>query len=73
MRHNLENWGRIDLYERLLKVVGITQTSREQAECYLREAAEAFDFAAKVKRTPHPFGHKMYAHLRSYLVEGSRK
>ncbi len=73
MRHILENWGRTDLYERLLKVVGIPQTSREQAERYLQDAAKAFDVAVRVKRTPHPFGHKMYAHLRPYLVEGARE
>ena len=63
MRCILESWGRIDLYERLLEVVGKAQTSREQAERYLQDAAEAFDIAVKVKRTPHQFGHKMYAHL----------
>lgn len=73
MRRILENRGRIDLYDRLLKVVGIAQMSREQAERHLRDAAEAFDLAVKVKRTPHPFGHKMYAHLRPYLVEGTQE
>lgn len=73
MRHILESWGRTDLYERLLEVVGFAQTTREQAERYLQDAAEAFDLAVKVKRTPHPFGHKMYAHLRPYLVEGTRE
>ena len=73
MRHILESRGRIDLYERLLKVVGITQRSREQGERYLQYAAEAFDLAVRVKRTPHPFGHKMYAHLRPYLVEGTQE
>ena len=69
----LENQGRTDLYERVLEIVGFAQTSREQAERYLQDAAEAFDLAVQVKRTPHPFGHKMYAHLRPYLVEGSRE
>ena len=73
MRRILESCGRTDLYERLLVVVGIPQTSREQAERYLQDAAEAFDLAVRVKRTPHPFGHKMYAHLRPYLVEGARE
>jgi hypothetical protein len=73
MRRILENRGRTDLYERLHGVVGFPQASREQAECYLQDAAEAFDIAVQVKRTPHPFGHKMYAHLRPYLVEGSRE
>ncbi len=73
MRRILENSGRTDLYEGLLGVVGFPQASREQAERYLQDAAEAFDLAVRVKRTPHPFGHKMYAHLRPYLVEGSRE
>jgi hypothetical protein len=73
MRRILESWGRTDLYERLLEVVGIAPTSRQQAEHYLQDAAEAFDIAVKVKRTPHPFGHKMYAHLRPYLVEGAQE
>lgn len=73
MRHILESLGRADLYERLLKVIGIGQASREQAKRYLQDAAEAFDLAVKVKRSPHPFGHKMYAHLRPYLVGGSQE
>ena len=73
MRRILESWGRADLYERLLEVVGIASTSRQQAEHYLQDGASAFDIAVKVKRTPHPFGHKMYAHLRPYLVEGAQE
>jgi hypothetical protein len=73
MRHILESWGRTDLYERLLEVVGFAQTTREQAERYLQDGVSAFDIAVKVKRTPHQFGHKMYAHLRPYLVEGARE
>jgi len=73
MRHILESWGRTDLYEKLLEVVGFQQTSREQVERYLRDTAEAFDIAVEVKRRPHPFGHKMYAHLRPYLVEGAQE
>ena len=73
MRRILENQGRTDLYEKLYKVVGMGQTSREQAERYLQDGASAFDLAVKVKRTPHHFGHKMYAHLRPYLVGGSKE
>ena len=73
MRHILERLGRADLYERLCNVVGIRQVSRAEAKRYLQDAAEAFDLAVKVKRSPHPFGHKMYAHLRPYLVGGSQE
>jgi hypothetical protein len=42
-------------------------------ERYLRAAIEAFDIAVRVKRTPHPFGYKMHAHLRPYLVDGTQE
>lgn len=73
MRHILESLERADLYERLCSVIGLGQASREQAERYLQDGATAFDLAVKVKRSPHPFGHKMYAHLRPYLVGGSQE
>jgi hypothetical protein len=73
MRRILEGQGRLDLHERLLAVIGVAHLSREQVECALRDAAEVFDIAVRVKRTPHPFGHKMYAHLRPYLVEGTQE
>ncbi len=73
MRHILEGWGRADLHERLLEVFGVAHLSREQVERSLRDAAEAFDIAVQVKRTLHPFGHKMYVHLRPYLVDGTQE
>jgi hypothetical protein len=73
MRRILERWGRLDLHQRLLAVIGVEHLSREQVECALRDATEVFDIAVRVKRTPHPFGHKMYAHLRPYLVEGTQE
>jgi hypothetical protein len=72
-RHILEAWKRPDLHERLLEVLGVAHLSREQVEHSLREATKAFDIAVQVKRTPHPFGHKMYAHLRPYLVDGTQE
>lgn len=73
MRHILERWGRLDLHERLLEVFGVAHLSREQVEHALHDAAEVFDIAVQVKRAPHPFGHKMYAHLRPYLVAGTQE
>jgi hypothetical protein len=73
MRHILERWGRVDLHERLLEVFGVAHLSREQVESSLRDATEAFDIAVQVKRTPHPFGHKMHVHLRPYLVDGTQE
>jgi hypothetical protein len=73
MRLILESLGRADLYARLLKVVGMGHARQAQVERYLQDAASAFDLAVKVKRSPHPFEHKMYAHLRPYLVGGSKE
>ena len=73
MRRVLEVWGRADLHERLLEVLGHAHLSREQVERYLRDATEAFDIAVQVKRTPHPLGYKMHAHLRPYLVDGTQE
>jgi hypothetical protein len=73
MRLVLEAWGRADLHERLLEVIGHAHLSREQVERYLRDATEAFDIAVQVKRTPHPFGYKMHAHLRPYFVDGTQE
>ncbi len=73
MRRILEAWGRTDLQERLLEVVGHAHLSREQVERSLQDATEAFDIAVQVKRTAHPFGYKMHAHLRPYFVDGTQE
>lgn len=69
----LEACGRVDLHEKMLEIVGVAHLSREQVERFLRDATETFDIAVQVKRTPHHFGHKMYAHLRPYLVDGTQE
>jgi hypothetical protein len=58
--------------EALMPVEQVIERTKEWVS-NLRDAAEAFDLAVKVKRTPHQFGHKMHAHLRPYLVEGTQE
>jgi hypothetical protein len=63
---------RLDLYDELLEVLGVRQLDRAQVEAWLREAATAFDLAVQVRRSPHPFQHKLRRHLRPYFVESSQ-
>ena len=45
---------------------------RDRVECLLDQGAALFDLAVAVKRTPHPFGHKLHAHLRPYFVDSCK-
>jgi hypothetical protein len=69
----LERLDQLDLYEELLAVLGAGALTREHAERYLGYAAEAFDLAVQIKRTPHPFEHKLHAHLRPYFIDSGRE
>jgi hypothetical protein len=60
---------RADVYEEVLALLGVQDISRERAESFLLEGAEAFDLALRIKKTPHPFQHKLNAHLRPYFVD----
>lgn len=62
----------LDLYEEALRVMGVAKSTPERVMQLLAEGAQAFDRAVAVRRTPHPFGHKMHAHLRPYFVGGCR-
>jgi hypothetical protein len=59
---------RLDLYEELLAALGIADIGPGRVEQVVWEGAEAFDLAVAVRRTPHPFQHKLHGHLRPYFV-----
>ncbi len=65
----LTTLGRPDLYDAALANIGVRDTDRALAERMLAEGAELFDRAVAVRRTPHPFQHKLNAHLRPYFVD----
>lgn len=65
--------GRSDLHEAYLGVLGLRTADRALAEALLEEAAAAFDQAVVVRKSPHPFQHKLHAHLRPYFVESSKE
>lgn len=72
LRDQLARVGRLDLHEDVLAMLGVGDVARSSVEAILRQAEEAFDLALTVKQTPHPFGHKLQAHLRPYFVDCCR-
>jgi hypothetical protein len=72
LRGLLAEYGRSDLYEVILGVFGIQAATPERVEVLLVEGAALFDQAVGVRRTPHPFQHKLHAHLRPYFVASCR-
>lgn len=72
LRQDLAARDRPDLHEELLAALGMAEVGPDRVEQVIREGAEAFDLAVAVRRTPHPFQHKLHAHLRPYFVETCR-
>lgn len=72
VREVLTTHGRPDLYADYLSAMGVPDIGPERTMAFLREGAAAFDLAVTVRRTPHPFQHKLHAHLRPYFVESCR-
>jgi hypothetical protein len=76
LREHLAAHGRLDLHEEILTVLGTASVTSEQANQTLLEGAEAFDLALELRHKPHPFvpgEHKLYPHLRPYVVDASRE
>src|SRR4051794_5902819 len=69
MRENLADYDRLDLYDELLALLGVKDVDPIRAQQILNEGTEAFDRAVEIRRTPHPFQHKLHRHLRSYFVD----
>lgn len=69
----LEAWGRKDLHEEALELLGSARLSREDVERFLSHFDEAFDLAVRVKRQPVHYDFKFREHLRPYYVDGTRE
>jgi hypothetical protein len=72
VRSILSEQGRPDLYEAYTAAHGLDGATPDSVARRLQEGAEAFDLAVAVRRSPHPFQHKLYPHLRPYFVESCR-
>lgn len=64
---------RLDLHERLLAIFGLDRMSLPEAQALLDETGQLFDLALLRKQRPHPFDHKLHAHLRPYLVDSCQR
>jgi hypothetical protein len=65
----LERLGHPELFDDMLRLFGIHDINRTQAEQLLADGAELFDTALAVRSTPHPFQHKLHPHMRAYFVD----
>ncbi len=72
LRELLAEHGRLDLHDDVLALLGVRDIPRERVNQFLEEGAEVFDVAVQVRKTPHPFQHKLHAHLRPYFVDACR-
>lgn len=72
MRETLADFGRLDLYEEVLEILGLRDVGPARVAQLVQEGGEAFDLAVHVRQTPHPFQHKLHGHLRPYFVEACR-
>ncbi len=73
MKTLLEEHARTHLQEELLALLGFAHLDRAWVEMYLQDAAEAFDRAVQVTRTPVPFAFKLQTHVRPYYIEGAQE
>jgi hypothetical protein len=73
LRQHLTDAGRIDLYDRVLEILGLATFTTQQASRFVDEGAELFDIAVVSRKTPHFFQHKFHVHLRPYFVDSCRE
>jgi hypothetical protein len=73
IRAYLIQQNRMDLHERMLAIFGLDRLTAPDVQQMLNEATRFFDLALERKQRPHPFEHKLNAHLRPYLVESCQR
>lgn len=73
VREYLNELDRLDLHERLLAIMGLDRLSLPEAQELLEETGRFFDLALLRKQRPHPFDHKLHAHLRPYLIDSCQR
>ncbi|WP_211591413.1 hypothetical protein [Microbispora sp. H10836] len=70
VRELLASYGRMDVYEELLGLLGCAHLPRERVEAHLATMARAFDAAAAAARTPFPFSSDITPAARPVAVDG---
>lgn len=69
----LARYGRMDIYDELLKVLGSYNLKREQVEPHLRQLAEVYDVAKEIIRTPFFFAFDINNYARSKSIDGCQQ
>lgn len=72
-RELLKNYGELDCYEDLLRLLGCAEMSQARAETHLAALAAAFDAAARVIETPFFFAADISDAGRPVAIDGSRE
>lgn len=72
MRDILAEYHRLDLFDEVLDILGFSRLSKEQVDQFLREGAEAFDLAVRIRRTPLSVQHKLNPHQRDHFIEACK-
>ena len=73
VRELLAEHDQLDLYEKLLELLGCAQWTRAQAEHHLSALSEAFDTARTLDTTPFFFGADLSDIARPIAIDGSRE
>jgi len=69
----LETLGRTELFDETLMFLGIEPVSSTTVAWWLERGSVLFDEAVAMRKSPHPFQHKLYPHLRPHFVDSCRR
>jgi len=69
----LNQYGKSDVYDVLLDLLGCVEFEPEQVQHHLNALARNFDAATKVVKTPFPFSSDITTLARPIVIDGSRK
>ncbi len=72
VRQVLVKYNRLDLYERLLDLLGCARLTRKRVEIHLQALEKAFDAAVACDRTQYRFGYDLSDVARPVAIGGSR-
>jgi len=73
VRELLAEYGRLDVHETLLGLLGCAEMEPARVERHLATMTEAFDVATQVIKTPFPFASDITSAARPIAVDGSRE
>ncbi|MEV7010348.1 hypothetical protein [Streptosporangium sp. NPDC051022] len=71
-RELLADYGHLEHYEELLRLLGCADITPSRAEHHLRAMTEAFDATVPLARTPFPFASDITVTARPVAVDGGR-